>query len=105
VKVVRYEGDRVDIEAAPTRNALLVLGEKYYRGWHAAVDGKGVQIHPVNHVLRGVYLTPGTHRVGFVFDPIPFKVGKWLTLASFALFAVMLGREVWLRRVNKKSEG
>jgi hypothetical protein len=98
VKVVRYEGDRIDIEAAPTRNALLVLGEKYYRGWRAAVDGKGVQIHPVNHVLRGVYLTPGAHRVEFIFDPLPFKVGKWLTLASFALFAVMLGREVWVRR-------
>lgn len=102
VKVVRYEAERVDVEAAPTRNALLVLGEKYYRGWRAAVDGKPVAIHPVNHVLRGVYLTPGKHTVEFVFDPLPFKVGKWLTLASFAFFALMLGREVWMRRVKSE---
>jgi hypothetical protein len=104
-KVVRYEGDRIDVEAASTRNALLVLGEKYYRGWRATVDGKPAQIHPVNHILRGVYLTPGAHRVEFIFDPLPFKIGKWLTLASFAFFAVMLGREMWLRRVKQKSEG
>jgi hypothetical protein len=35
--------------------------------------------------------------VRFVFDPLPFKVGKYLTLASFALFAAMLVRE-WKRR-------
>jgi hypothetical protein len=102
VKIVRYEGERVDVEAAPTRNTLLVLGEKYYRGWRAAVDGKPVRIHPVNHVLRGVYLTPGKHRVEFVFDPLPFKVGKWLTLASFVFFGVMLGRDVWIRRVKSE---
>jgi hypothetical protein len=102
VKIVRYEGDRIDIEAAPTRNALLVLGEKYYRGWRAAVDGKAVQIHPVNHVLRGIYLTPGAHKVKFIFDPLPFRIGKWLTLASFAFFVVMLGRDVWVRRVKRE---
>lgn len=102
VKILRYEGERIDIEASPTRNALLVLGEKYYRGWRAAVDGKPTQIYPVNHILRGVYLPPGTHRVEFVFDPLPFKIGKWLTLASFAFFAVMLGREVLMRRVKSE---
>ncbi|NMC74689.1 MAG: YfhO family protein, partial [Geobacteraceae bacterium] len=101
VKVLRYEGERIHVEAAPTRNALLVLGEKYYRGWRAAVDGKPVRIYPVNHVLRGVYLTPGKHTVDFVFDPLPFKIGKWLTLASFAFFGVMLGRDVWKRRVKR----
>jgi hypothetical protein len=102
VKILRYEGERIDVEAAPNRNALLVLGEKYYRGWRASVDGKSAQIYPVNHVLRGVYLTPGTHKVEFVFYPLPFKIGKWLTLASFAFFAVMLGRELWVRRVKSE---
>ena len=101
VRVLRYEGERIDLEAAVAANSLLMLGEKYYKGWQATVDGKLAEIHPVNHVLRGVYLTPGMHKVEFVFDPMPFKVGKYLTLASFALFAVMLGREFWLRRVGK----
>lgn len=98
--VTRYEPNRIDVETSAERNALLVLGEKYYRWWYAYVDGKNTDIHPVNHILRGVYLTPGAHKVEFVFDPLPFKIGKWLTLASFAFFAFMLGREAWSRRVK-----
>ncbi|KAA0893316.1 YfhO family protein [Oryzomonas rubra] len=98
VTVPVYEGNRIVVDAAAPVNTLLVLGEKYYKGWYASVDGNKTEIVPVDHILRGVYLTPGPHRVEFVFDPLPFKVGKWLTLASFALFAVMLGREWWLRR-------
>ena len=93
-----YEGNRIVVEAEAVKNCLLVIGEKYYRWWNAQVDGKPAEIYPVDHILRGVYLTPGKHTVEFVFDPLPFKVGKWLTLASFAFFACMLGREWWVRR-------
>lgn len=99
-----YEANRIKVTATATANALLVLGEKYYKGWYAKVDGKSAEIIPVDHILRGVYLTPGTHTVEFVFDPLPFRIGKWLTLASFAFFAVMLGREGWLR-MQRRYEG
>ena len=98
VALKRYENSEIELVAKPTANSLLVLGEKYYKGWRAFVDGSEVTIHPVNHVLRGVYLTPGSHKVEFRFDPLPFKIGKYLTLASFALFAAMLVREWMLRR-------
>ena len=103
VTVTAYEGERIAVSARVPQNALLVLGEKYYKGWRATVDGKPTEIHPVNNILRGVYLQPGDHTVEFVFDPLPFKIGKYLTLASFALFAGMLIREWLLRR--KKGDG
>lgn len=99
-EVTSYQDEHIVVTARPTRNALLVLGEKHQRGWRALLDGEETEIHPVNHILRGVYLKPGAHRVEFVFDPLPFRIGKWLTLASFCLFAVMLGREVWIRRAR-----
>lgn len=98
VVVNRYEGERIELIATTAVNCLLVIGEKYYQGWKAQVDGKEADIHPVDNILRGVYLTPGTHRVEFRFDPLPFKIGKYLTLGSFALFAVMLVREWLLQR-------
>jgi hypothetical protein len=104
VSVSVFEGERIVVKALAPSNSLLVLGEKYYRGWEATVDGTPVEIVPVNHILRGVYLTPGTHKVEFIFDPLPFKVGKYLTLVSFALFAVMLIRE-WLLRRKRVNEG
>lgn len=104
VTVNRYEGERIDLTATTAANSLLVLGEKYYQGWKAQVDGKEVDIHPVNNILRGIYLTPGTHQVEFIFDPLPFKIGKYLTLGSFALFFVMLGREWFLRRRQESGQ-
>lgn len=100
VKTIAYQEERIILEADAPANALLVLGEKYYKGWEALVDGKSVDIFPVNHILRGVYLTPGKHIIEFRFDPLPFKVGKYLTLASFALFGLLLVREWREKRVK-----
>jgi hypothetical protein len=101
VSLQQYEGELIRFKANASRNALLVTGEKYADGWKATVDGRPAEIQRVDYVLRGVYLTPGTHEVSFVFDPMSFKIGKWLTLSSFAIFGVML---VWEWR-RKKERG
>jgi len=98
VSIKKNENEQILLAATAPRNALLVLGEKYYKGWTAHVDGKKTDIVPVDRFLRGVYLPAGEHTVEFTFDPLPFKIGKYLTLASFALFAAMLVREWQLRR-------
>jgi hypothetical protein len=105
VSVNHYEGRRIMLTASTGSNSLLVLGEKYYQGWKAFVDGKQVDIYPVNHILRGVYLTPGKHTVEFLFDPLPFKIGKYLTMASFVLFAGMIVRECLIRRKERAAAG
>ena len=102
--VTRYEANHISVDVRAAANSLLVLGEKYARWWSAEIDGKPAGIVPVNHVLRGVYLTPGQHKVEFRFDPLPFKIGKYLTLCSFAVFAAMLVREWLLRRKKVPSE-
>ncbi len=104
-QVITYEPNHIKISVTPEGNNLLVLGEKYYPWWYATVDGKKAPIVPVNHILRGVYLQPGAKTVEFVFDPLPFKIGKYLTLGSLTLFAALFLRELilWRRRVS--SEG
>lgn len=104
VAVTHYEGDKISFTANPAQNAILVVGEKFYKGWRATVDGKDADIYPVDHVLRGIYLTAGSHAVEMRFDPLPFKVGKYLTLASFAFFAMVVGRELYLWRKRVKGE-
>jgi hypothetical protein len=103
VAVTRYEGERVEVTAEASRNSILVLGDKYAKGWRATVDRRPAAIYPVDRVLRGVYLAPGRHAVEFAFDPISFRVGKYLTLGSFALFSLVLLREILLCR--RKAEG
>jgi hypothetical protein len=100
-----YEPNRIKISVKPEQNAVLILGEKYYPWWYATVDGKKAPIVPVNHILRGVYLQPGAKTVEFVFDPLPFKVGKYLTMGSLTLFAALFLRELFLWRRRVSSEG
>ena len=100
--VTVYEANRIVVEAQALKNSLLVIGEKYYNWWYASVDGQKAEIVPVNHVLRGVYLTPGSHKVEFIFDPLPFKIGKYLTLASLTFFALLMIRE-WRGRRDEGS--
>ncbi len=98
VEVTTYTPNIIGLTAQTDRASVLVLGEKLYNWWYVTVDGKGQPIVPVNHILRGVYLTSGKHTVEFRFDPLPFKIGKWLTLGSFTLFGLVAIREWWLRR-------
>jgi hypothetical protein len=97
-RVTRYDDSHVVIQAQAAAPALLVTGDKYDKGWRTRIDGAAAASIPVNHVLRGVYLTPGKHTVEFLFDPLPFKIGKYMTLTSFAFFAGMLVREWLIRR-------
>jgi len=97
-KVDKYSANQIVVSTSASSNSLLILGEKYYRWWVAKVDGKASPIVPVNHILRGVYIGPGEHRVEFVFDPLPFKIGKYFTLGSIGLFIYLLIREFFVRR-------
>jgi hypothetical protein len=105
VVVTKYEGNYIVMNVKAPQNALLVIGEKYYRGWKARVDGKPAEIMPVDYLLRGVYLQSGDHKVEFVFDPLLFKIGKWLTLISFVFYALMMVREWLIGRREVKGEG
>lgn len=105
VRLDKYAGEFILLSADVARNSLLVIGEKYANGWKATVDGKPTEIQRVNYLQRGVYLTPGRHEIRFVFDPISFKLGKWLTLTSFGIFAVALIREWQQRSKRMRAEG
>jgi hypothetical protein len=102
--VESYERNRIVVRTNAAENTLLVLGEKYYSSWRAEVDGKRVDIQPTNHILRGIYLPAGEHKVVCEFYSSSFETGKYLTLGSLLFFAFLFGWKVWIRR-KAKSEG
>jgi hypothetical protein len=103
VKLEHYEGERISLTADSVANSLLVLGEKDHKGWKATVNGIPTAIVPVNHVLRGIYLAPGRHRVVFHFDPLPFRIGTCLTVGSFSLFGIIAAWEWWFWRRSRNA--
>jgi hypothetical protein len=83
-RVVRYQPNRVEIEAEMAAPGLLILSDAYYPGWTMTVDGQPAPLLRVNYALRGGYLSPGTHYVVFRFAPVAFYIGLAVTCAALA---------------------
>ena len=96
VQVVEYAANRVRVEADFVEDGFLVLGDLYYPGWRASVDGVEAEVYKADYALRGVRLGPGSHSVDFFFDPPSLKLGAAISAAGLvgllALSAVLLHR-------------
>jgi len=74
---------------------LVVLNERWDRGWRARVDGRPAPLLKVNGVLMGAVTPAGEHTVEFLYRPTGFLVGRALTLVSAAACAALV---LWPRR-------
>jgi hypothetical protein len=79
---------RLTIAAHMETPGLLVLTDRWDKGWQAFVDGKPTPILRVDHALRGVILPAGSARVEFRYAPASFAWGLRLSgLAGLILLA------------------
>lgn len=100
-RVIAYAAERVEIETAADRRALLVLTDSFYPGWQARVDGEEAPILRVFGLYRGVTVPAGRHRVVFDYAPESLRLGAILTgLAG----AVLLATAAWLRARSRRRE-
>lgn len=88
-EIVLYANNEVQVQAETDRPAILVLGDLFYPGWQAVVNGEPVPIHRVNHVFRGVLLPPGENQVTFTLQPASLRYG--LPFSALGLGVVLLG--------------
>jgi len=87
-EITSYKPLSVSIKARLESPGILILGDAYYPGWRAIVDGEKARIFPANYLLRGVLLKKGEHTVEFVYKPLSFRLGAVISLLSL-LFAVV----------------
>ena len=69
---------------------MLVLGDNFYPGWSAAVDGADTQIFRANHTMRAVKVPAGHHMVSFVFMPKSFFLSVYISIAVALLVVLAL---------------
>jgi hypothetical protein len=93
-RIVTYDPERVEIDTASDRDALLVLTDTYFPGWKASVDGRDAQVRRVDYLLRGVSVPAGRHRVEFRYAPASWRAGWIVSLLTLValLAAVYVGR-------------
>jgi len=80
--------DAVRIDADAHCAGRLVVGDPYYPGWRARVDGKRVPIQEYAGVLRALPLTPGRHSIEFRYRPGSVYWG--IGLSSMGLLLTIL---------------
>jgi len=95
--ILEYGPNRVLAEAEMSEDGFLVLGDVYYNGWRAFVDGEVSHIYKANYALRAVQLTQGRHTVEFLFEPLSFRIGAYVSglslLAMAAFVALRVNRD------------
>jgi hypothetical protein len=100
-RLVSYGAERVTAEASTPRSGMLVLTDVYYPGWTVTVDGHSAPIQRVDYLLRGVSLSPGTHRILFRYQPSSFRLGWIISLT--ALLAVLATALIGVRSRRRLS--
>ncbi|MFA6319025.1 MAG: hypothetical protein WC943_16565, partial [Elusimicrobiota bacterium] len=98
-RILAEDTDFLDIEAETDRPAILLVTDAWAPGWRAASlsDGTKYRVIPADHVLRGIPLKPGRHRLRLEYAPASFRLGAWVSLASLAL---LLG---WALRLKARA--
>ncbi len=77
-----YKNNSVSLDAEMKDQGFLVLADNYYPGWKVFVDGTEQPLYKTNYTLRGVHLEKGKHLVKFVYYPLSFKIGMYLSLST-----------------------
>lgn len=91
VQISEYTPNKVVLEAETEGKAFLVLGDAYYpKGWVAYVDRQEVPIYQVNHVLRGIVVPAGSHKIEFEFKPRSYRIANTIANISSGLVWLVL---------------
>lgn len=75
---------RTVVQADLQCQGLVVMGDPYYPGWRAYLDGRRVPVQEVDGV-RAIQTPAGTHRIEFRYRPASVYLGLALTLLGIAV--------------------
>ncbi|HFE45291.1 MAG TPA: hypothetical protein ENJ18_07320 [Nannocystis exedens] len=95
-RVIERQRNRLIVEINTPATGIVSFAEVWHPGWSATVDGTTTAVHRVNHLLRGVLVGPGKHRIVLVYRPrsLPWTGGLFLLAWIFCLVDV---RRLWRR--------
>jgi hypothetical protein len=100
-EITEYLPNRVRVKLPPEHlGGWLVLGDVWYPGWLAEVDGQPVPVERANHAFRAVPIPDGAGEVAFRFAPHSVRTGMWVSLAALAVVALAVAAECWYTRTS-----
>lgn len=91
VRLINREFDSLAVAAKMQCRGMLVVGDSFYPGWRANIDGRDAQILEVYGFLRGIIVERGEHRVEMHYRPRSVFWGAVLTASSLLAAALIAG--------------
>ncbi len=86
----RREPNRLVVNVTMACRGMLIVGDAYYPGWEAQIDGRPARIFEAYGALRAVVVEAGTHQVEMTYRPLPVKLGAAGTAAGLLLCLFLL---------------
>lgn len=107
VRWLTDEPDTLVLETEAPARAFVVVADTHFPGWRATLDGAPVTIHRVNHMVRGVAVPAGRHRLEMAYVPEGWARSVPVTRAGLGAWA--LAALAWLgiaaaRRSRRRGE-
>ena len=93
VLITHYGLNHIELTANLPEPGFVVLGDTYYLGWQARIDGKKTPVYRANSIIRAVYVPAGQHTITFTFRPPDFIIGALISgLTLLGCMFVLLKR-------------
>jgi hypothetical protein len=102
VELAHYQPKVIQLDAIVTAPSVLLLNDRYHPDWKVLVDGKREPLLRCNYIMRGVYLTPGKHRVEFRF--LPPLTAFYISLTALAAGVILCGYLVVVKKSKQPSK-
>jgi hypothetical protein len=101
VKIESYKSNSVDLKVNSIEKQLLFMSDSFYPGWKAYIDGKEAEILRGNYLFRTIVIEKGEHEVRFEYDPLSFKMGLAISIATILICSLYVYRK---RYFNERLE-
>jgi len=99
IRWIEDSPDRLKLETHAPDRSFLVVADGYESGWRAEVDALPTPLFRVDHLLRGVIVPAGAHRITMTYRPPGWDAGVASTRsAALAWIVLLAGTFTWPRR-------
>ncbi len=89
IDLTQHAVSHVRIHAQMACKGMVILGDTFFPGWKATVDGQPAVIHEAYGVVRGVVVAAGAHEVDFRYRPWPVYLGAALTTLGLGILGAL----------------
>ncbi len=97
--IIDYQDRQVIVQTVNDEPAFLFLGDSYYPGWKAYVDGQQARLYRADYLFRAVPVPAGEHTVEFRYQPDSLTLGIGISaVAAGSVILAFLGSWIVARK-------